>query len=205
VFQNKKKHFLSMTPYPPQKQVAVSQAATNQGNSVNTVKLINSQSSKNQLVFEVANASGAAVTDLALLPGVAGAQTLPANVTITPRGFASRAQMLAVLNNIKTQISGIRIETDDIANWDGKLTQTEIYPDGSTKSTELYLSDYKTQLGNDYSKTLRIPATDYQVVTWPGLSWVLSSLKAGTKMTFFCDVFGVDKLAELSAIPSKTI
>lgn len=190
--------------------MTTSQASSQDGQVITqSAKVFNKQQGKNQLVVVIANGTGADILDLAIFPFAHVNEALANLVTVMPRGFGSRAEMIEYYKHNGTSLEGVQIDTDDVANFEeSALTMQEALPDGSKSLLiENYLSDYRVATGgtDGYSKTVKLSPEEFSAVTSPLLRLAISKLKAGTKLTFKFNTVGVTKVVELSAIRAKTI
>ncbi len=110
-------------------------------------------------------------------------------------------------NRLSTQIVGLRLESNDVENFDGEFTFTKCDPTGKKSDMSFSLSEYKVESSKSsgFSNSLVIPANKLSFVLSAALDWKLSKLKAGSKIDFIIDISGEEKVSELSTITSTIL
>lgn len=174
-----------------------------------TAKVYNRAQGKNELVITIANGSGATINNIPILPFASTTEALPANITMTVKGFTNRAEMVAYFTRVGTSFAGAKIDTDNVDNYiSAALVQQEQYPDGSkSQEVEMDLSQFRVATGGTggFATTMTLTEDDFSCVVWPGLRLSLNQLLANSSMTFRLQTVGVTKTQEVSGIRAKVL
>jgi len=181
-------------------------AATTTGQVIGTTKVATTMQAPTQIRFTLTTASGEGATDVENLhiksAAWRGAQSRK-NVTFSGTNFASWDEFERFFNNFATQVTRIKVVTDDVDNFNGELVFTHKSPTGKETQVPFDLSKYKIESSkaDGFSDTIEI--NDLPFVLGPQIDIMITELKKGSKVKFFMDIQGETKVQELTPIRAE--
>lgn len=189
--------------------MSTSTAATARG-QILTTKVATSLQAKNQIRVSFTAGEQDAVDFMVKPAGYRTSTQMTSNrgkVTFSGKYWDSFEQFCNYFNTHATQIGLIRMETDDVDNYDHELILRRKAPTGKELEFSLSLSPYKTESSKStgYSNTLVIPASDLNFVLSAFTEMELSKIKAGSTIHFYIDILGETRSVDLTAIDAEIL
>lgn len=184
-------------------------AATSQG-AIATTKVATQLQGKNQIRVSF-KAGNVAQNDVMIKPGgfrtAAEIATNIDKVAFEGKNWDSFAQFIAYFNTHGTQIEMIRMETDNVDNYDGELTIQRKSPTGKVIELPISLSPYKTESAKNtgFSNTLIIPSSELSFVLSAFTEVIISRIHANSTIHFYFDISGETKSLDLAGINSEIL
>lgn len=164
----------------------------------------NQLGSFNEMTIRFTAASNAAANaTIYPVPGAgsAAAAALPANVTYTG-DFSTYADLVDYLKANKLHIRYIRIQTDNTANFSGRIEFGERKPNLVSNTVQpMSLSQFRESTGNGYSDVLRLTETDLKggKTIW-GAFYLKGNVLASSYVEYTLGISHWEKETELEAI-----
>lgn len=186
---------------------AIKQAVSSDGStSVNTVTVENKIVGKNRLKFTLTNTTGADIVNAVFLPGAWNTtRTLPAGITFSAQNFLSYASIQQMFLSNSTQVSGLRMSTNDVTNFEGEWQVTKKDVTGKETTVEIDLSVFRVPLGNGYGESIELSASDFSFLLSSATEHMLSVIKANSKIDFYLNVNGQNTSKTLSPLKANEI
>jgi len=198
---------MALAPVRPS-NIVTSAASTASGDVKQTVKVQNSAIGKNQLVITLTNASTTNDRDdIPIFPGIwatSSKLSLPADISMSVRSFASRDEFLAMAEHVGFAIEGVEVSTTNTDNFtdDTAIVQYQKSITGKeSDKVETFFSDFKVNNGGGtVDPSFKIRPEDFTCVVTGLLRMELSHLKKQSSVTFKFNISGMQKAIEISAM-----
>ena len=103
-------------------------------------------------------------------------------------------------SRVGLMVSGVRFETDNVANWSRSITMGDNMPNQTTKYKKWQLNKYRQATGNTYANTATVNDGTENFYIYSCFFMNMDDLALGSTFTIYLNVIGYDKLVSAQEV-----